>query len=70
MIDDNNLGSISRVFLSGLIVILSFYSLPIVINYTNEKILNTNEFRNNSKTVLAYTLEKKGHGNLDDDTYD
>ena len=70
MIDDNNLGSISRVFLSGLIVILSFYSLPIVINYTNEKILNTNEFRNNSKTVLAYTLEKKGNGNLDDDTYD
>ena len=40
-------------------LIFVFYSLPIIINFTNDKILNTKEFRNNSKTVLAYTLDKK-----------
>ena len=49
VINDNNLGSIARAFLSSLIIIFFFYSLPIMINFTNDRILNTNEFRNNSK---------------------
>ena len=37
--------------------------MPLIINFTDKKILNTDEFRNNSKTVLAYTLDKKANGN-------
>ena len=64
-LDDNNLGSIARVVLSSFIMIFVFYSLPLMINFTNDKLLNTKEFRNNSKTILAYTLDKKTNGNLD-----
>ena len=67
-LDDNNLGSIARVFLSSFVVIFIFYSLPLLIAFTNDKILNTKEFRNNSKTVLAYTLDKKNNENLDDNS--
>ena len=57
-IDDNNLGSIARMFLSSFVLIFFFYSLPIIINFADEKILNTQEFKNNSKVILAYTLDK------------
>ncbi len=66
-IDNNNLGSLARTFLTSIVVILSFYSLPLLINFTNDKILITKEFKNNSKKVLAYTLDKKINGSLDND---
>ena len=66
-LDDNNMGSIARTLLSSFIVVFAFYSLPLIANFTNEKILNTKEFRNNSKTVLAYTLDKQSNGILDSD---
>ena len=66
-LDDNNMGSIARILLSSFIVVFVFYSLPLIANFTNEKILNTKEFRNNSKTVLAYTLDKQNNGILDND---
>ena len=70
-LDDNNMGSIARTLLSSLIVVFAFYSLPLIANFTNEKILNTKEFRNNSKTVLAYTLDKQNNGILEsDEKYD
>ena len=65
-IDDNNLGSIVRAILSSFIVILFFYAVPIVINFTNNKILNTNEFQNNSKAVLAYTLKNQNNDNANE----
>ncbi len=65
VIDNNNLGSTARTLLSSIVVILTFYSLPLLINFTNENILNSKEFRNNSKKVLAYTLDKKKNGSLD-----
>tara|TARA_Y100000992_G_scaffold218841_1_gene151438 strand:+ start:1680 stop:2765 length:1086 start_codon:yes stop_codon:yes gene_type:complete len=64
-IDDNNLGSLVRIFLSSIFIIFVFYSLPLVLNFTNDNILNTKEFRNNSKTVLAYTLDKQKNSSLD-----
>jgi Bax protein len=66
-LDDNNLGSIARTLLSSFIIILIFYSLPLIVNFTNDKLLNTKEFRNNSKTILAYTLDKKTNRNSDND---
>ena len=64
-LDDNNLGSLARTFLSSLAVIFVFYSLPLIVNFANNEILKTKEFRNNSKTVLAYTLDKQKNENLD-----
>ena len=41
-IDDNNLGSIVRTLLSSFVIIFAFYSLPLITNFTNDKILNKN----------------------------
>ena len=62
-IDENNLGSIARVILSSFVLILFFYSLPLIIKFTDEKFLNTKEFKNNSKVILAYTLDKENNEN-------
>jgi Bax protein len=66
-LDENNLGSIARILLSSFIIIFVFYSLPVIINFANNKILNTKEFKNNSKIILAYTLDKKNSENSNKD---
>ena len=62
--DQNKMGSIPRIFLSSLFVIFSFHTIPILKQHLND---NNNEFQNNSKAVLAYTLNKKNLGIEDDD---
>ena len=57
--DENGLSSLPRIILSIIDVILFFYSLPIVINFTNNKIETSAGIQNNSKAILAYTLNKK-----------
>ena len=57
--DENNLSSLPRIILSSLLVILFFYSLPIVVNFTSQKIESSAGIQNNSKAILAYTLNKK-----------
>jgi Bax protein len=54
--DQRDIGSIPRAFLSSLLVMFFFYSMPLLINFTNKENL---EFQNKSKAVLAYTLNKK-----------
>ena len=54
--DQNDMGSLPRVFLSSLLVIFFFYSMPAVISFFNTK---NNEHQNNSKKILAYTLSNK-----------
>ena len=57
--DQRNLGSIPRVLLSSVLVIFSFYSIPLIINFAND----TNaEYKNNSKKILAYTLNNEKNG--------
>ena len=53
--------SISRIFLSSFLVVSFFYIAPLLINFTEKNILKTKEFTNNSKKVLAYTLNKKNN---------
>jgi len=53
--------SISRIFLSSLLVISFFYVAPLLMNFTEKNILKTKEFSNNSKKILAYTLNKKNN---------
>jgi len=62
--DQRKIGSIPRVFLSCLIIISFFYAAPIIINYGNQNFFISNEYQNNSKAVLAYTLNNKT-GNLE-----
>ncbi len=50
--DQKQIGSIPRIFISSFLLIFFFYSMPLILNFAN----NNNEFQNNSKAVLAYTL--------------
>ena len=54
--DKRNLGSLPRIFLSSLIVVFFFSSAPQLINFFNSE---GREFKNNSKAILAYTLNDK-----------
>ncbi len=67
IIEENDLGTLPRIILSSIALIFFFYSLPILINFADERILNTKDFRNNSKDVLVYTLNKKTNGIEDGD---
>ena len=55
--DQKGLGSIPRIFVSSLAVLFFFYSMPLLIKNVKEK---NSEYQNNSKAVLAYTLNNKG----------
>ena len=59
IIRENNLQSLPRMFLSCLIVISFFYSLPMIINFKN----NSAGIENNSKAILAYTLNNQTNNN-------
>jgi len=61
---ENDLNSLPRIFLSSILLILFFYSLPIVINFTNNKIESSAGIQNNSKAILAYTLNKESSNSL------
>ena len=58
IIQAQTINSTSRIFLSSLVLVSFFYILPILINFTDNN-LNTKEYTNNSKKILAYTLNKK-----------
>ncbi len=59
--------SISRILLSSFLVISFFYIAPSLLNFAEKNILSTKEFTNNSKKILAYTLNKKNDLNKEDD---
>ena len=59
-----NIGSLPRIFISSILVVFFFYSAPLVINFANKDL---NSVQNNSKAVLAYTLNKKNNGIEDDE---
>ena len=60
LLKDNNLQTVPRIILSSVAVVLFFYSLPIVIDFANNKITNNAGYQNNSKAILAYTLNNQG----------
>ena len=53
LFEKRKLGTFPRIFLSSILVIFFFYSAPVLIEFSKDK--NT-EYQNNSKAVLAYTL--------------
>ena len=52
-------GTIGRTFLSGLIIILFFYTMPFLINFVNQEIL-VDEFENKSRKIMVYKLSGQG----------
>ena len=64
--DDRRIGSLPRILIASIFIIFSFYSLPLISNYTKKNFMITNEFQNNSKSILAYTLNKKNEGTFSD----
>ena len=70
IIFQDKINSISRIFLWSFLVVGFFYILPIISNYTEKNILKSKEFTNNSKKVLAYTLNKKNKLNEGNDIID
>ena len=64
VLDENDLNSLPRILLSSVLLILFFYSLPIIINFTNNKIESSAGIQNNSKAILAYTLNKGSSNSL------
>ena len=55
--EDLDFGTISRTFLSSLIVISIFFILPLVTNLSKEKIGLAKDYENNSKSKLKSVLE-------------
>ena len=54
--DKKNIGSLPRIFISSILVVFFFYAAPLIVNFANKDL---NSVQNNSKAVLAYTLNKK-----------
>tara|TARA_B110000438_G_scaffold299058_1_gene348485 strand:- start:341 stop:1372 length:1032 start_codon:yes stop_codon:yes gene_type:complete len=55
--EENNLSTLSRTFLSSLIIISIFFITPLVINLTKEKMIISKDYQNNSKNKLKKLLE-------------
>ena len=56
--DKKEIGSIPRILISSLILMLFFYSAPLFVEFVAKE---NQEFQNNSKAVLAYTLNSKNN---------
>jgi Bax protein len=57
--EQNNTGNIFRTLLSSLIIISVFSFMPLVINFTKNKIIFSNDYENNSKNKLKTLLENQ-----------
>ncbi len=62
--DQKQIGSLPRIFISSLLVVFFFYSMPLILEFTYNK---NNAFQNNSKAVLAYTLNNGPGGKESDE---
>ena len=64
ILEENNLQSIPRMILSCFSIVMIFYTLPIILNFMNNKIESSAGIQNNSKAILAYTLNKQSSSTL------
>ena len=63
---NKSFNAISRIFLSSFVIVSFFYIVPIFINFA-DKNFNNKEFTNNSKKILAYTLNSKNQKSKDNE---
>tara|TARA_B100000767_G_scaffold273886_1_gene305311 strand:- start:338 stop:1501 length:1164 start_codon:yes stop_codon:yes gene_type:complete len=57
--NDIQLATLSRTFLSSLIIISLFFTLPILVNFKNERTLFSRDFENNSKSSFKKKLDNQ-----------
>ena len=57
--EESNIGTISRTFLSSLIIISIFFITPLIINFTKKQIIFSTNYENNSKNKLKNLLENQ-----------
>ena len=55
--EKNNIDNIFRTFLSSLIIVSIFFTIPIIINFTKNEIAFSNHYENNSKNKLKTLLD-------------
>tara|TARA_B100002019_G_scaffold280852_1_gene284262 strand:+ start:1636 stop:2676 length:1041 start_codon:yes stop_codon:yes gene_type:complete len=63
-LNQKDLGTLPKILISSFLTVFFFYSMPSIIYYSKNK---SNEFKNNSKQVLAYTLNNNGKSIEDGD---
>ena len=63
---NKSFNAISRIILSSFLIVSFFYITPIIINFA-DKNFNNKEFTNNSKKILAYTLNSKNQESKDNE---
>ena len=63
--DQRKIGSIPRILISSIVVVTFFYIAPIMTTFGS--FFKDDEYQNNSKAVLAYTLNKKKSGLIEND---
>ena len=64
---NKSINAISKVFLSSFAIVSFFYISPILINFADNN-FNDKEFTNNSKKILAYTLNGKNQKKKDNES--
>ncbi len=63
---EDNLDALTRTFLSSLIIMTVFFSIPIVLDFTKERSTISNHYENNSKNEFKKTLDGQAQ-KLDND---
>lgn len=62
LFEEKSLNTLLRIFVSSILTISFFYIIPIMVNFS-DKNFNNREYTNNSKKILAYTLNKSTNKN-------
>ncbi len=57
--ENESLGALSRTFLTSIMIVATFFIIPIIIDFTKDTSLLSKDFENNSKNSLKKLLEKK-----------
>jgi Bax protein len=57
--EDNNIENVARTFLASMIIMITFFVIPIIIDFAKNTSLVSTEFENNSKDSLKKLLDKK-----------
>ena len=67
LINSNVVGPIVRTFISGIGVILVFYSIPIINDHFKSHFLISKDFKNDSRKIMTYQLSGKGEPSLNEE---
>ena len=61
---ESSVSSISRTFISSIIIISTFFVVPIIVEFINEKKILSQDFENNSKNSFKKILNNKNLNKL------